>query len=132
MLTDGKHLRIMHMKKSIILLMALSVIVSSCCSSGDNSCSSSETTQRVQTTAASATGTETITAKVIRVGRYFEHMDYATETGTVLIFENGHVFKRKDATGGAFACAVKEGDVVTYERTPDGKITLKGFVVPQN
>ena len=72
---------------------------------------------------------EHVTATVIRVGRYLCRDADATESGTVLIFDNGQVFKRTDKGSGTFACAVKEGDTLTYDRTPDGKITLTGFVV---
>ena len=123
------------MKKSIMfLVMALSVIVSSCdCPSEQSSRTNSETTsKKVQTTEQTSTrGREVITAKVIRVGRYLTRNFEASESGTVLIFENGDVFKMKDTPGSSFACAVKEGDVVTYERSFDGKINLKAFV-PQD
>lgn len=121
------------MKKSIVfLVMALLLIVSSCnCPSRNDLRSSERTTEkvRVKETTFSANKTEVITSKVIRVGRYLTRNFEASESGTVLIFENGDVFKMKDTPGSSFACAVKEGDVVTYEKLPDGKINLKAFVV---
>ena len=77
------------------------------------------------------TGNKTVTAKVIRVGRYIQECISSVATGTVLIFDNGDIFQATDKFDCTtnFACAVKEGDTITYERTADGEIILKEFVI---
>ena len=113
------------MKKILILLVVM--VAFTCCTNGNEETKISSDNDKTEM---KINKTEHITATVIRVGRYLEQSNGGnpTESGTVLIFDNGNVFKRADVNG-AFACAVREGDVLSYDRTPDGKITLTGFVV---
>lgn len=74
----------------------------------------------------------TITSKVIRTGRYLiNEGGYCDQSGTVLIFENGDIFKKPDFIETSFACATKEGDVVSYTKKSNGEIILKSFVSPR-
>ena len=114
--------------KRIVTILIMVAALTACgnTTTEENRTSSDNTSSAVKER---PTHVEHITATVVRVGRYLYRDCDATESGTVLIFDNGQVFKRPDEGGGAFACAVKEGDTITYDRTPDGKITLTGFVV---
>ena len=113
------------MKKIIIILVTVAAL-SACADIGERKTESFyEQTSVVKGPA----HVEHITAMVVRVGRYWYRDADATESGTVLIFDNGQIFKHSDKDKGVFACAVKEGDVLTYDRTIDGRITLTGFVV---
>jgi len=108
------------MKKILILLVVM--VAFTCCTNGNE-----ET--KISSDNDMKNKTEHITATVIRVGRYLEQSTgNSPESGTVLIFDNGQIFKRADVNG-QFACAVREGDIVSYNRAPDGKITLTAFVV---
>ena len=112
--------------KKIIFILATVVALNACISYSPKD----DATSKDRTSVSSGTArVEHITATVVRVGRYLYRDADATESGTVLIFDNGQIFKHPDTGGGAFACAVREGDMLTYNRTPDGKITLTGFVV---
>ena len=119
----------MYMKKFIITLVSL-VILSSCTSPSGKSLRHSE--ENNLATEIPSLKNETVTTKVIRIGRYTQQGLKGggySETGTVLIFENGDIFKDKDERA-SFACALKEGDVVTYRRnSASGKIVLESFVV---
>lgn len=117
------------MKKFIILLVALSAIVSSCVCPTQKAPRYTKT-EVVPTAQKPSANAGIITARIIRVGRYTEQGikgSGAPITGTVLIFENGQVFKELDYKG-SFACALQVGDKVTYKQTSDGKITLQSFV----
>ena len=73
----------------------------------------------------------TITSKVILTGRYLINKGgYCDQNGTVLIFENGDIFNKTDLIETSFACATKEGDVVSYTKKSNGEIILKSFVSP--
>lgn len=91
-----------------VCLAIMSMSLSSCiCLTEDSPCYGT-THQKNDTT---------ITSKVIRTGRYLiNEGGYCDQSGTVLIFENGDIFKKTDLTETSFACATKEGDVVSYKK----------------
>ena len=64
------------------------------------------------------------TSKVMRIGRYTEGGGDNTISGTVVIFENGDYLKSVDCYDkhykSKFACALKEGDVVSYKKDSEG------------
>lgn len=84
------------------------------------SCSKNEASQ---TNAEELATQQNITSKVMRIGRYTQGGGDNTISGTVIIFENGDYLKSVDYykdSKSKFACALKEGDVVSYKKDSKG------------
>lgn len=121
------------MKKTTFYKTAIAVCLAIMSMSLSSCCTQPTTEYYYQESSMQPITDTTITAKVTRVGRYLLKTDHnCNESGTVLIFENGDIFKNRDYNyiETSFACAVKEGDVVSYVKTTKGEIILKSFVSP--
>lgn len=108
------------MKKTFFLFAFCMLLVTLC-----SSCKESSVGEKFISCEKTGLKDDEITSEVMRVGRYLGGFTHNTScTGTCIIFKNGDVWKRKDFDGG-FACALKEGDVVSYRRTKEGFELLK-------
>jgi hypothetical protein len=93
------------------------------------SCSESQVSQTETETTELATQQDIKMSKVMRIGRYTYDVGYSSVSGTVIIFENGDYLKSSDSfdkdSKSEFACALKEGDVVSYKKNKKGLQLLK-------
>ena len=100
------------MKKSILFILCCMMFMASCSKNEASQTETKENTQNIKT------------SKVMRIGRYIHDVGYNNISGTVVIFENGDYLKCSDSVGGdsksEFACALKEGDVVSYKKNSKG------------
>ena len=108
------------MKKTFFLFAFCMLLVTLC-----SSCKESSVGEKFISWEKTGLKDDEITSEVMRVGRYLGGMQCRSSyTGTCIIFQNGDVLKTSDYKG-SFACALKEGDVVSYRRTKEGFELLK-------
>lgn len=108
------------MKKTFFLFAFCMLLVTLC-----SSCKESSVGEKFISCEKTGLKDDEITSEVMRVGRYLGGMQCRSSyTGTCIIFQNGDVLKTSDYKG-SFACALKEGDVVSYRRTKEGFELLK-------